>query len=53
MYGANHYRDPVSIIKLDLDNPSNVLQMKYAQDKDGTFYLPSEPIFVEKPNPTR
>jgi hypothetical protein len=40
VYGANHYRDPVSIIKMDVENPSQVLQMKYGQTSDGTIFLP-------------
>jgi hypothetical protein len=40
VYGANHYRDPVSIIKMDVENPSNVLQMKYGQAVNGSVFLP-------------
>ena len=48
VYGTNQYRFPFSIVKLNVDSPKEVLEMKYS--KAGIDFLPSEPIFVENPN---
>ena len=50
VYGTNHYKFPFSVVKLDVENPKEVLQMKYC--KEDTDFLPSEPVFVENPNAT-
>lgn len=50
VYGANHYKNPFSIVKLNVENPSEVWEMKYGED--GNHSLPSEPIFVESLNPS-
>lgn len=49
VYGANHYKNPFSIIKLNVENPKEVFEAKYGID--GFNALPSEPIFVESPEP--
>jgi carotenoid cleavage dioxygenase-like enzyme len=49
-YGTNYYRKPFSIIKLNLENPTEVLEKKYLEN--GCLCIPSEPIFVERPDAT-
>lgn len=50
VYGINHYKTPFSIVKLNVENPNELKEQKYHEDN--CKFLPSEPIFVEKPNPT-
>jgi carotenoid cleavage dioxygenase-like enzyme len=50
VYGINHYKSPFSVIKLNVENPNDLKEQKYSES-DFKF-LPSEPVFVEKPNPT-
>ncbi|RNA37943.1 beta-beta-carotene 15-15 -monooxygenase [Brachionus plicatilis] len=47
VYGANHYSNPFSIVKVNMENPKEVYEAKYGLD--GFHALPSEPIFVENP----
>lgn len=47
-YGTNYFRKPFSIIKINVENPTEVYEKKYIQD--GKSFLPSEPVFVEKPD---
>ena len=49
-YGASYHQKPFSIIKVNAENPTEVWRKNY--DQDGKKYLPSEPVFVENPNPT-
>ncbi len=49
-YGLCWNERPFSIIKINVENPTEVLRKNY--DQDGKKYLPSEPVFVENPNPT-
>merc|ERR1712043_95137 len=46
--GANHYKDPLSICKIDLNNPNQVIEKYY--HKEGKEILPTEPIFIQRPN---
>ena len=48
-YGTNLHEKPFSIIKINAENPNEIWRKSY--DKDGKEYLPSEPVFVENPNP--
>lgn len=48
VYGANHYQMPYSIVKMNVENPTEMFEMKYIDD-EGTFHIPNEPIFVENP----
>lgn len=49
-YGLNYFKKPFSVVKMNVENPSEILEFKY--DRDGKEYLPSEPVFVENPNGT-
>ncbi|CAF0718742.1 unnamed protein product [Brachionus calyciflorus] len=49
MYAANYFTLPFSIVKMNMQNPSEVLEKKY--ESENGKYLPSEPIFVESPSP--
>ncbi|CAF0901215.1 unnamed protein product [Brachionus calyciflorus] len=49
VYGTNHYKNPFSIIKMNVEDPREVYEFKYGQD--GFHALPSEPIFVETHHP--
>jgi carotenoid cleavage dioxygenase-like enzyme len=51
VYGANIHKPPFSVIKLNVEKPSEFFEMKYSLD--GYHFLPTEPVFVERPNPTR
>lgn len=48
IYGVNHYRRPLSVCKVNTENPSEVLEVTFS--KKGENVMPSEPIFVERPN---
>ena len=48
-YGVNYHQRPFSVVKINVENPSEVWQKSY--DRDGEEYLPSEPVFAENPNP--
>ena len=49
VYGLNFYKKPFSIVKLNVEDPSEFYEKKY--EENGKNYLPNEPIFVENPNP--
>jgi carotenoid cleavage dioxygenase-like enzyme len=49
-YGSSYNQKPFSIIKVNVENPTEIWRKNY--DQDGKQYLPSEPVFVESPNPT-
>lgn len=49
LYGTNYFKKPFSIIKLNVEDPSETFEKKY--EEEGKDFLPSEPVFVEKPNP--
>ncbi|RMZ99023.1 beta-beta-carotene 9 -10 -oxygenase-like [Brachionus plicatilis] len=51
VYGANYFKLPFSIIKMNVQNPKEVFERKYDYNKKSC--LPSEPIFVESLNPVR
>lgn len=51
VYGANYFKKPFSIVKLNVDNPTDVVEMKY--EEESRNILPSEPVFVESPNAVR
>ena len=48
VYGTNNFKYPFSTVKINVENPKEVFEMKYV--KENTSFLPSEPIFVENPN---
>ena len=48
-YSVGHYKKPFSIIKMNADDEKYVLKKIYHDD--GVNYLPTEPVFVENPNP--
>lgn len=50
IYGVNYNVKPFSIIKLNLMSPLEVFEWKYFES-DSEDFLPSEPVFVENPNP--
>lgn len=52
VYGLNIYESPIAVVKLNVSNPSCYLQRRYSCD-EGNKELPSEPIFVAKPNHCR
>lgn len=47
-YAVNMHSSPLSIVKLNMDDPMDYKERKYA-DGDGAKELPSEPVFVERP----
>lgn len=49
VYGANYYKLPFSIIKMNVKNPQEIIEKKYEFNTKSC--LPSEPIFVESMNP--
>ncbi len=49
VYGVNYYKKPFSIVKLNVESCEEILEMKYFGKEIDS--LPSEPIFVENPNP--
>jgi beta-carotene 15,15'-monooxygenase len=53
VYGTNYYRYPFSVVKINVDDPNEIFEMKYAADENQDFKsLPSEPVFVERPGAT-
>ena len=50
IYGLNYNTKPFSIVKINLATPLEVFEWKYFE-KDDDEFLPSEPVFVENPNP--
>ncbi|CAF0792683.1 unnamed protein product [Brachionus calyciflorus] len=48
VYGANHFKLPFSVIKLNVDEPENFYEFNYGSSENRE--IPSEPIFVENPN---
>ena len=48
-YAANYQKSPFSIVKVNVENPYEVIEKKYFLDN--YKFLPSEPIFIENPNP--
>lgn len=51
IYGCNYNRKPFSIVKINLNKPMEIREWKYF-DNDNIEFLPSEPVFVESPNPS-
>lgn len=47
VYGANHNRLPFSVIKLNVDEPTEFYEKIYGSELERE--IPSEPIFVENP----
>jgi carotenoid cleavage dioxygenase-like enzyme len=47
-YGVNLYKKPFSIVKINTQNKSEAIEKAY--DEEGVECLPTEPVFVEKPN---
>ena len=50
VFGVNHFKAPYSVIKLNVDHPKDFKEKKYSDFL--VKELPTEPIFVENPNPT-
>ena len=49
VYGVNCFKKPFSIVKLNVDKPTEILEKTYVDGKKD--FLLSEPIFVERPDP--
>ena len=49
LYGVNNYKKPLSICKLNTENPKEIIERVFEQSEDNL--VPSEPVFVENPNP--
>ena len=49
-YGVNYYKLPFSIMKININNENEILEIKYESDVENDLLLPSEPIFVETPH---
>jgi len=51
MYASNHFNKPYSIVKMNMDEPEQVLEKTYGDSGD-KMELPSEPVFVRRPGAT-
>jgi carotenoid cleavage dioxygenase-like enzyme len=51
-YGVNYFKRPFSIMKLNVLDHKEIFEMKYVGTEKDDHQLPSEPVFVERPNPT-
>ena len=49
-YALCYNETPFSIVKINVENPSQIWRKNY--EANGRKFLPSEPVFVERPNPT-
>lgn len=47
MYGVNYFKMPFSVVKLNVDDPRDSKERNFIGD--GENLLPSEPVFVERP----
>lgn len=52
VYGLNLYKRPFSVIKMNMNNPMDVIEIAYGEKGNEDLFLPSEPVFVENPNPS-
>ena len=49
VYGVNqNYTTPLSVIKMDVTDPLKVIEFAY--EEKGEVFMPSEPVFVARPN---
>jgi carotenoid cleavage dioxygenase-like enzyme len=46
VYGANIYRNPLSIVKINVENEAEQWEFKFEKGE-----IPTEPVFIENPNP--
>jgi carotenoid cleavage dioxygenase-like enzyme len=51
-YGVNYFKRPFSIVKLNVLDKKEIYEMKYSGTEKDDHQFPSEPVFVERPNPT-
>jgi beta,beta-carotene 9',10'-dioxygenase len=47
IYGVNHYRRPLSVCKINTENPTEVIETIYSEPNSNL--LPSEPVYVQNP----
>jgi carotenoid cleavage dioxygenase-like enzyme len=46
VYGANIYQNPLSIVKINVENDAEQWEFKFEKGE-----IPTEPVFIENPNP--
>jgi hypothetical protein len=49
-YGCSYHCKPFSVVKINVNDPNDTLEMKYFEED--FLFVPSEPVFVERPDPT-
>ena len=54
-YATNYENAPFSVVKVNVEDANDAHEMSFVSDEDaksGVAYLPSEPVFIERPGAT-